>query len=82
MKRVNHWLLRARQTVANPKATAAHVLTGLARSLMPERVAEATSPSLEEIVLERFYDDEIGRAYNVNRKTKAQLVERFKENTK
>jgi hypothetical protein len=56
----------------------------VSRVLVKAGATEATSLAslaLENLVLERFYDDEVGRAFNVSRKTKADMVKRFKANT-
>ena len=78
MQGVNHWVLRARQVVADPKATAVWVLTRLSRSLRPVSIDQAAYSSLEEIVLAGFYDDAVGSAFKIDRKTKSELIESFK----
>ena len=65
MLRVHHLVSRARRMVA-------HMLLKIAGE---EKTA---SLALERLVLERFYDDDVGRPYRVNRKAKEELVERFK----
>jgi O-methyltransferase len=81
MHRLDRGLLRVRQAATNPKMTAAHLLTKLARSLSNESLEKPSSRSLEELVLEKFYRDEVGSAFNLGRNKKAELVERFKANT-
>lgn len=61
--------------------SAARLRRALANLLYQARGQEAASHALENLVLERFYDDNVGAPYQVNRNTKAALLERFKATT-
>jgi len=57
------------------------------RERLPRLALEAAgarkvaSEALRGLALERFYDEEVGRPYGVDRKAKEELVERFQRNT-
>ncbi|MGZ5435805.1 MAG: TylF/MycF/NovP-related O-methyltransferase [Pyrinomonadaceae bacterium] len=61
--------------------TAAHLLMKLGRSLGYASTEKHPPKSLEELVLEKFYHEEVGKAFGVGRDKKAELVERFKTST-
>lgn len=75
MRGASRLMLRARQAVASPGRTLTHLLLRRAGG------REAAALALEKLTLERFYDDEVGRAYGVGRREKAGLVERFQAAT-
>lgn len=71
MRGASRLILRARQAVASPRETLTHLLLRRAGG------RQAAALALEKLTLERFYDEEVGRAYNLGRREKAELVERF-----
>lgn len=74
MSRPRQWLSKAGRAATNPKRT-------LARLMHSEAPPLTAAQALENLALERFYDDSVGKAYGVSRETKAELVERFKAST-
>lgn len=81
MPGTSRWLLRARQAVRSPRATAAHLLSKTARTLAAPAREEEARRAIEAVVLERFYADEVGRAYGVSRGQKEELAAAFRRNT-
>jgi O-methyltransferase len=73
MRGASHWLPRAMQAIASPRRTVAHLLRGAGKA--------SASLALRKLVLERFYDDGVGSAYKLSRKTKNELVKRFQAST-
>lgn len=82
MPGTNRWLLRAQSALKSPRAAASHLLARAARGLLPPPAPdEAAARAIESVVLERFYEEEVGRAYGLGRRQKEELVGRFRRNT-
>jgi O-methyltransferase len=78
MGKARGWLSKLRRAAkAKEPRTAAEMLV----EADGQEIMSLASLALERLVLERFYDPEVGRAFDVSAQTKAELVERFKANT-
>lgn len=65
-------MLRARDLLSRIIRLGAHMLVKIVGG------GKIASLSLEQLSLERFYNDDVGRSYGVDRRAKAKLVKRFK----
>jgi O-methyltransferase len=82
MRGINQRLLQARYSAATRlRASVARLATKIARSMLAINVEEAARRTMEELVLERFYAEDVGRQYGLDRRAKEQLVESIKRNT-
>jgi O-methyltransferase len=78
MRGIKHWMLLDRLAAKNPRETATYLLSMGVRS--PVNSETTLRTSIEAFVLDRFYGDDVGRAYGLDRQAKEELVKNFRRN--